>query len=76
MIYKLICKMETSIKLTTETEHRLDFLASEVGKSKDFFIQELIERGLDELEDYYFTEHTPVRPRKTKEKTHNMAGYD
>ncbi len=68
--------MDTSIRLSAETEHRLEFLASEIGRTKDFFLRELIEGGLDELEDYYLTEQAPIRARKGKEKAHAFEDYE
>ena len=45
--------MATSVQLGETLERRLDFLASETGRTKAYYLRELIERGLDELEDYY-----------------------
>ena len=45
--------MATSIRLAPETEQRLDFLASQTGRTKAFYLREVIERGLEDMEDYY-----------------------
>lgn len=45
--------MTTSIRLAPEMEKRLDFLAKKTGRSKAFYLRELIEQGMEELEDYY-----------------------
>jgi len=45
--------MVTSIRLSPETEQRLDFLASQTGRTKAFCLREMIERGIEEMEDYY-----------------------
>lgn len=45
--------MATSIQLTPDTERRLDLLVSQTGRSKAFYLRELIERGIEDLEDYY-----------------------
>ena len=45
--------MATSIRLAPEIEQRLDFLASQTGRTKAFYLRELIERGLEDMEDYY-----------------------
>ena len=37
--------MATSIQLTPDTEQRLDLLVSQTGRSKVFYMRELIERG-------------------------------
>ena len=39
--------MATSIRLAPETEQRLDFLASHTGRTKAYYLRELIEQGLD-----------------------------
>ena len=38
--------MATSIRLAPETEQRLDFLASQTGRTKAFYLREMIEQGL------------------------------
>lgn len=45
--------MATSVRLAPEIEQRLDFLASQTGRTKAFYLRELIERGLEDMEDYY-----------------------
>jgi RHH-type transcriptional regulator, rel operon repressor / antitoxin RelB len=60
--------MTVSIRLTREAEQRLDRLATQTGRSKSFYLRELIERGMDDLEDYYLTEATMVRLRKGQER--------
>ncbi|MBU1568078.1 MAG: CopG family transcriptional regulator [Proteobacteria bacterium] len=45
--------MASSIRLTPETEQRLNFLSSQTGRTKDFYLRETIERGIEDLEDYY-----------------------
>ena len=37
--------MATSIRLAPETGRRLDFLAVRTGRTKAFYLRELIERG-------------------------------
>ena len=45
--------MATSIRLSEEAEQRLDFLAAQTGRTKAFYLRQMIENGLDDLEDYY-----------------------
>ena len=45
--------MATSIRLAPETEQRLDYLASQTGRTKAFYLREIIEQGIEEMEDYY-----------------------
>ncbi len=65
--------MATSIRLAPEIEQRLDFLASQTGRTKAFYLRELIERGLEDMEDYYLAADVLERLRKGQEKTHTAA---
>ena len=49
--------MPTSVRLPSEYEQRLDYLAKQTGRSKAFYIKQLIMDHLDELEDVYLAEH-------------------
>ena len=48
--------MPTTIRLSSETECRLDLLARETGRSKAFYLRQLIEDNLADLEDIYLSE--------------------
>ena len=65
--------MATSIRLAPETEKRLDFLASKTGRTKAFYLRELIERGIEEIEDYYLAADVLERVRKSQEKVYSTA---
>ena len=45
--------MATIIELSPDDDQRLDALVEFTGRSKEFYIRELVERGLDDIEDYY-----------------------
>ena len=62
--------MATSIRLSSEVEQRLDFLASQTGRTKAFYLREIIERGLDDMEDYYLAADVVERVRKGQEKVY------
>ena len=62
--------MATSIRLAPETERRLDFLATQTGRTKAFYLREIIERGLDDAEDYYLAAEVLHRIRKGDEQVH------
>ena len=64
--------MATSIRLDDEIEQRLERLSSETGRTKAFYLRELIERGLDDLEDYYLGLEVMERLRKGEEHTFTM----
>ena len=63
--------MATSIRLAPETEQRLDFLALQTGRTKAFYLREVIERGLEDMEDYYLAADVLERLRKGKEKVYS-----
>ena len=65
--------MATSIRLAPETEKRLDFLASHTGRTKAFYLREVIERGLEDMEDYYLAADVLERLRQGKEKVYSAA---
>ena len=65
--------MPTSIRLSEEDEQRLDFLAAETGRTKAFYLRQLIENGLADLEDYYLAADVLERIRQGKEKVHSSA---
>ncbi|MDD5296542.1 MAG: ribbon-helix-helix protein, CopG family [Rhodocyclaceae bacterium] len=48
--------MPTSIRLAPDIEQRLDALAKQTGRSKAYYLRELIERGLGDMEDRYLAE--------------------
>ena len=64
--------MPTSLRLAPETEQRLDFLAAETGRSKSFYLRQIIEQGIEELEDYYLAAEVPGRIRQGKETTRSL----
>ena len=65
--------MATTIVLSPEAEVRLDFLASKTGRSKEFLLQELVERGMEDIEDYYLAVEVLERIRAGKERVYTSA---
>ena len=65
--------MATSIRLAPETEQRLDFLASQTGRTKAFYLREMIEQGIEEMEDYYLAADVLARVREGKELVYSAA---
>jgi RHH-type transcriptional regulator, rel operon repressor / antitoxin RelB len=63
----------TSIRLSPDAERRLDFLAAQTGRTKAFYLRQMIESGLDDLEDYYLAAEVLERVRRGKEKTESSA---
>ena len=65
--------MAISIRLSPDTEQRLDFLASQTGRTKAFCLREVIERGLEDMEDYYLAADVLERLHKGTEKVYSAA---
>jgi RHH-type rel operon transcriptional repressor/antitoxin RelB len=56
--------MATSIRLDPAVEKRLDYLASSTGRTKAYYLRELVENGLADLEDYYLAASAMERVKK------------
>ncbi|HWU49436.1 MAG TPA: DUF6290 family protein [Asticcacaulis sp.] len=63
--------MATSIRLDSDTEDRLNRLAALTGRTKAYYLRELVARGLEDLEDYYLAASTLERVRKGEEMVHS-----
>ena len=62
--------MATSIRLSPELGSRLDRLATKTGRTKAFYLREIIESGISDMEDYYLAADTLERVRRGQEKVH------
>ncbi|MDD4964271.1 MAG: DUF6290 family protein [Gallionella sp.] len=62
--------MATSIRLAPEMEQRLNFLAASTGRSKAYYLREIIEQGIEDMEDYYLAAKVLERIRKGQEQVH------
>ena len=63
--------MTISIQLSPEIEQRLDFLVSQTGRAKDFYVRELIERAVEDMEDYYLAADVLERIRQGTEEVYS-----
>ena len=54
-------------------EQRLDFLAAQTGRPKSFYLREMIERGLEDVEDYYLAVDVLERLRQGQEQVYSAA---
>ena len=61
--------MATSVRLDPAIEQRLDHLASVTGRTKAYYLRELVVNGLEDLEDFYLADATMERVRKGEETT-------
>ena len=65
--------MATSIRIAPDIERRLDFLAEQTGRTKSYYLREIIEQGIEDMEDYYLASDVLERVRKGREQTHSAA---
>jgi RHH-type transcriptional regulator, rel operon repressor / antitoxin RelB len=65
--------MATSVRLEATLEKRLDALARRTGRTKAYYLRELVQRGMDDLEDYYLAAATVERVRKGDEQIYSAA---
>lgn len=65
--------MPTSIRLAPEMEQRLDFLSVQTGRSKSYYLRQIIEQGIEDMEDYYLSAEVLERIRKGQEKVYSSA---
>jgi RHH-type rel operon transcriptional repressor/antitoxin RelB len=63
----------TSIRLAPEVANRLDQLALKTGRTKAFYLREIIEGGISEMEEYYLAADTLKRVRNGQERVHSAA---
>jgi RHH-type transcriptional regulator, rel operon repressor / antitoxin RelB len=68
--------MPTSVRLSPETEKRIDLLAAQSGRTKAYYLRELVERSLEDVEDYYLAEAVLERIRKGEETVHSLADVE
>ncbi len=65
--------MASTIQLVPEAEQRIDSLVARTGRSKDFFLKEIIKRGLEDVEDYYLAAEVLERVREGTEAVYSDA---
>ena len=65
--------MATSIRLDPAVEQRLDFLLAQTGRTKAYYLREIIQNGLEEMEDYYLAAEVLKRVRKGDEAVISAA---
>jgi RHH-type transcriptional regulator, rel operon repressor / antitoxin RelB len=65
--------MTTSIRLDSSIETRLGNLAHTTGRTKAYYLRELITNGIDDLEDYYRAAVVMERVRTGKEAVYSSA---
>ena len=61
-----------SIRLPASIDSRLDALVKKTGRTKTYYIQEMIRTSLADLEDYYLADATHERIRAGTEKVYSL----
>ena len=64
--------MATSIRLDPDVERRLERLATQTGRTKAYYLRELVTSGLEDLEDFYLAAATMERVRKGEERIYTL----
>jgi len=64
--------MATSIRLAPDIEHRLDVLAERTERTKADYLRMFIEKGLEDIEDYYLAAATMERVRSGEERVFTL----
>lgn len=64
--------MLTSIRLDPTLEQRLDRLAASTGRTKAYYLRELVTKGLDDLEDFDLAAATLERVRSGQEQAFSL----
>ena len=65
--------MPISIRLPQDIERRLTTTAEKTGRTKAFYIREMIVRHIDEMEDYYLAAEEVERLCKGKGRTYTAV---
>lgn len=64
--------MATSLRLAPEIEQRLDRLAATTGRTKAYYLREIIERGIEDMEDVYLAQKVLEDVRAGRETTSSL----
>jgi RHH-type rel operon transcriptional repressor/antitoxin RelB len=72
-MYSWELHMPTSIRLEPELEARLDALAARTGRTKAYYLRQLIADNLEDLEDYHTAVEISERIRRGEERTYPAA---
>ncbi|MBN8713799.1 MAG: ribbon-helix-helix protein, CopG family [Xanthomonadales bacterium] len=68
--------MATSIRIAPDIEKRLEDLAARTGRTKAYYLRELIRSGLDDVEDYYLAADVLERVRKGEEPVTSLSDVE
>ena len=63
--------MGTMIELPEKVEFYIDALVDETGHSKEYFIEEILERLVEDIQDYYMAIQVLGRVERGESKTYS-----
>ena len=61
-----------SVRLDDEIDQRLEFLATETGRTKTFYVREAVIEHLEALEDAFLADKVLAKVRSGEEKTFSL----
>lgn len=61
-----------AVNIPKEIETRLNVLAKATGRTKSYYVREMIERYLDDIEDVYLAEKRLEDVRSGRSKTYTL----
>ena len=65
--------MGTMIELPKEVESCIDALVDETGHSREYYIEEILERLVEDIQDYYMAIQVLGRVERGESKLHSEA---
>jgi RHH-type rel operon transcriptional repressor/antitoxin RelB len=65
-------EMPTSVRFEPDIEARLNALAKRTGRTKAYYLREMAERYLEDMEDYYDAVEVMERVRRGEEKVYTL----
>jgi len=68
--------MATSVRLAPDIEQRLDRLAATTGRTKAYYLREIIERGIEDMEDVYLAQKVLEDVRAGRETTSSLEDVE
>jgi RHH-type transcriptional regulator, rel operon repressor / antitoxin RelB len=63
--------MPTSVRLEKDLEARLDRLAKDTGRTKAYYLREIIARGIEDMEDIHLADQAYLRIQQGLDKTYS-----
>ncbi|EJL20425.1 DUF6290 family protein [Novosphingobium sp. AP12] len=68
--------MATSVRLAPDIEQRLDRLAANTGRTKAYYLREIIARGIEDMEDVYLAQKVLEDVRAGRETTSSLEDVE